>query len=281
MIVQVSHLDDVTFHSGTARDSTSRWLSRVNNEAGSTASSSPKLVYLNASPRMITINPESIAYDDDHNNDDEELTLDHGPDEHVDAETESITNDIFICIGCTHHFDMSCSVNIDELEHISLQTRREGEEAGWFCYGCLSEAYRALRERMEEMRTVMQENRVQVDVEEADELEDTEEDLVQEEEELEIGYSDIDPDYEDEKDTTRSPGESDITLTGTPEEMLPCMDWVSLQDTFSVELARLARWTGETGLESPNKEAKQVEDQMMTFRLELMIIMSSEFGPTL
>ena len=55
----------------------------------------------------------------------------------------------YICIGCSDYFDISNVTDGSQIsEHVYLEEREVGEEAGWYCFTCLSKAYRRLRRDM-------------------------------------------------------------------------------------------------------------------------------------
>jgi dsDNA-binding SOS-regulon protein len=241
---------------------------------------SPLPVYLNANPQLVSISPDPFAYDD------QTLDYDHNPNETSDVETESVINDIFICVGCTHHFDMSTSINIDEPEHISLESRREGEEAGWFCYSCLSDAYRKMRDQMDEMRNVLQEpvggETDEVEVENLLGMMDNTLDLAASvREESQIGNTTIldisSPLAEQEQlADTQSPTDSEQTLTAQSSPRGTTLSWFSLAHLFAEDIQAMSKRADHATLESPHKEAKQVEEQLHALRLQFTILRSSK-----
>lgn len=240
---------------------------------------SPLPVYLNANPQLVSTSPDPFAYDD------QTLDYDHDLNETSDVETESVINDIFICVGCTHHFDMFTSINIDEPEHISLESRREGEEAGWFCYSCLSDAYRKMRDQMDEMRNVLQEpvggETDEVEVENLLGMMDDTLDLsASAKEEPQTGDTTIldisSPVAEQEQlADTQSPTDSEQTLTAQSSPRGTTLSWFSLAHLFAEDIEAMSRWANDTALESPHKEVKQVEEQLEALRLQFTIIRSS------
>jgi dsDNA-binding SOS-regulon protein len=237
-------------------------------------------IYLNANPQLVSSSPDPFAYDD------HTLDYDHNLNETSDVETESVINDIFICVGCTHHFDMSTSINIDEPEHISLESRREGEEAGWFCYSCLSDAYRKMRDQMDEMRNVLQEPvGGETDEFEVENLlgmmDDTLDLSASVREEPQIGNSTIldisSPLAEQEQlADTQSPTDSEQTLTAQSSPRGTTLSWFSLAHLFAEDIEAMSKWADDATLESPHKEAKQVEEQLSALRLQFTILRSSE-----
>ena len=59
----------------------------------------------------------------------------------------------YICIGCSGYFDISSVTDGSQVsEHVSLEEREVEEEAGWYCFVCLSKAYRRLRRDMEALK---------------------------------------------------------------------------------------------------------------------------------
>ena len=59
----------------------------------------------------------------------------------------------YICIGCSDYFDISSVTDGSQIsEHVYLEEREVGEEAGWYCFTCLSKAYRRLRRDMEALK---------------------------------------------------------------------------------------------------------------------------------
>lgn len=241
---------------------------------------SPLPVYLNANPQLVSISPDPFAYDD------QTLDYDHNLNETSDFETESVINDIFICVGCTHHFDMSASINIDEPEHISLESRREGEEAGWFCYSCLSDAYRKMRDQMDGMRNVLQEPvGGQMDEVQVENLlgmmDDTLNLSASAKEEPQIGNTTIldisSPLAEQEQIAdTQSPTDSEQTLTAQSSPRGTTLSWFSLAHLFAEDIEAMSKWADDATLESPHKEAKQVEEQLSALRLQFTILRSSK-----
>jgi dsDNA-binding SOS-regulon protein len=241
---------------------------------------SPLPVYLNANPQLVSTSPDPFAYDD------QSVDYDHNLNETSDVETESVINDIFICVGCTHHFEMSTSINIDEPEHISLESRREGEEAGWFCYSCLSDAYRKMRDQMDEMRNVLQEpvggETDEVEVENLLGMMDDTLDLAASvREESQIGNTTIldisSPLAEQEQlADTQSPTDSEQTLTAQSSPRGTTLSWFSLAHLFAEDIEAMSKWADDATLESPHKEAKQVEEQLSALRLQFTILRSSK-----
>jgi dsDNA-binding SOS-regulon protein len=241
---------------------------------------SPLPVYLNANPQLVSISPDPFAYDD------QTLDYDHNLNETSDVETESVINDIFICVGCTHHFDMSTSINIDEPEHISLESRREGEEAGWFCYSCLSDAYRKMRDQMDEMRNVLREpvggETDEVEVENLlgmmDDSLDLSTSISERPQTGDTTILDISSPLAEQEQLadTQSPTDSEQTLTAQSSPRGTTLSWFSLAHLFAEDIEAMSRWADDAKFESPHKEAKQVEEQLHALRLQFTILRSSK-----
>jgi hypothetical protein len=70
-----------------------------------------------------------------------------------DNEAPPNPENTYICIDCSGHFDISYVTGGSQIsEHVSLEEREVGEEAGWYCFLCLSKAYRRMRRDMEALK---------------------------------------------------------------------------------------------------------------------------------
>lgn len=282
MIVQVSYLpEEGARHSAWTEDPASPPPLQASRGSRPTprAPIIPAPVYLNASPQMVVGSPEPFAYDDQ-DPDDNGLETNATPSLIPDQDEDLIVNDVFICVGCTHHFDMSSCLDVDQPEHISPSSRREGEESGWFCYGCLAEAYRDLRDEMDALRAILEDEQ-KAAREEAVEAGDLVDGAPAEENQVEEGVLvDLDPAFDEDtqqQEDVQTPTDSENTLIASELDLIEEPEtWVTLQDTFSTELEQIAGWMPETGMESPNKDVKPVEEQLSMFRLQLTILMSGK-----